>query len=97
MSLKNKIKDKLGEHDPEDVIKAIKIKNNILISIYKLILDKIFTVKKLTKEHKASLEKYTSLFYLTLNEIGLESLENFPFLKAVEVVSILCSYYVVLD
>jgi len=31
MSLKNKIKDKLGEHDPEDVIKAIKIKNNILI------------------------------------------------------------------
>jgi hypothetical protein len=53
-----------------------------------LIFDEIFTADKLTEDHKKTLEKYTSLIHLTLNSIGLTSLENFPNLKNTQIVSI---------
>ena len=40
-----------------------------------------------TEDHKISLELYPSLIYLSLINIGLESLENFPNLKLLEIVS----------
>ena len=97
MSFENEIKEKLGAHNPEEVIKNIKNKNNIYIQIEELILDKIFTSDKLTEEHKTTVEKYTSLIHLTLNSIGLESLENFPNLKNTQIVSILYIYQIYLD
>ena len=87
MSFEKEIKEKLGEHNPEEVIKNTKNKSNILFQIEELILDKIFTAEKLTEDHKKTLEKYTSLIHLTLNQIGLTSLENFPFLKNTQIVS----------
>ena len=80
MSFENEIKEKLGDHNPEEVIK-----------------DRIFTSDKLTEDHKKTLEKYTSLIHLTLNAIGLESLENFPNLKKTQIVSILYIYQIYLD
>ena len=97
MSLENEIKEKLGDHNPEEVIKNTKNKNNIYIQIEELILDRIFTSDKLTEDHKKTLEKYTSLIHLTLNAIGLESLENFPNLKNTQIVSILYIYQIYLD
>jgi len=44
-------------------------------------------VDKFTEEHKKTLEKYSSLIHLTLNDIGLESLENFPKLNEAQIVS----------
>jgi hypothetical protein len=41
----------------------------------------------LTEDHKKTLEKYTSLIHLTLNFVGLTSLENFPSLKEAQIVS----------
>lgn len=97
MSFEKEIKEKLGEHNPEEVIKNTKNKSNILIQIEELILDKIFTTDKLTEDHKTTLEKYTSLIHLTLNSIGLTSLENFPNLKNTQIVSILYFYEIFLD
>jgi hypothetical protein len=44
-------------------------------------------VEEFTEEHKETLEKYTSLIHLTLNEIGLNSLKNFPKLDKAQIVS----------
>ena len=60
-------------------------------------VDKIFTAEKLTEDHKKTLEKYTSLIHLTLNQIGLTSLENFPNLKNTQIVSSLYFYQIFLD
>ena len=51
-----------------------------------LILDNLFKIKVFTEDHKLSLEAYPSLIYLSLINIGLESLENFPNLKFLEIV-----------
>ena len=45
-------------------------------------------MEKFTKDHKKALESYTSLIHLTLNSIGLTSLDNFPNLKAAQIVRI---------
>ena len=63
MSFEKEIKDKLGEHNPEEVIKNTKNKINIIIQIEELILDKIFTADKLTEDHKKTLEKYNIPFF----------------------------------
>lgn len=41
---------------------------------------------KLTEEEKETLEKYTSLIHLTMNDVGLTSLENFPELQNLNIV-----------
>ena len=45
-------------------------------------------MEKFTEDHKKALESYTSLIHLTLNSIGLTSLDNFPNLKAAQIVRI---------
>ena len=87
MSFEKLIIEKLGPHHFEEVTKNRKNKNNILIQIEELLLDEIFTADKLTEDHKNTLEKYTSLIHLTLNSIGLTSLENFPKLENLQIVS----------
>ena len=42
--------------------------------------------EKLSKEEKETLEKYKSLIHLTMNDVGLTSLENFPELKNLKIV-----------
>ena len=93
MSFEKDIKEKLGPHKVEEVIKNNENKNNFLIQIQELILDKIFTLNKLTEDHKNTLEKYTSLIHLTLNLVGLESLENFPKLEEAQIVSKPINYF----
>jgi hypothetical protein len=43
-------------------------------------------LEKFTPDHKAALEKYTSLIHLSMNGVGLNSLENFPQLKELQIV-----------
>ena len=43
-------------------------------------------IKELNKDHQLALEKYKSLYHLSLNNIGLESLKNFPRLKELKIV-----------
>ena len=47
----------------------------------------------MTEDHKNTLEKYTSLIHLTLNLVGLESLENFPKLEEAQIVSKPITYF----
>ena len=93
MSFEAFIVKKLGPHNVEEVIKNKKNKTNILIQIQELILDKIFATTKLSEDHKNTLEKYTSLIHLTLNSVGLQSLENFPHLEEAQIVRIFTNYY----
>ena len=64
--------------------------NNIIIIIIKqiedLVLDKIYKLEKIKEEEKDLFEKFTSLKRLTLNEVGLTSLENFPKLNELQIV-----------
>ena len=46
----------------------------------------MFTTEKLSDDHKKSLESYPELIHLSLNKIGLKSLENFPVLKNLQIV-----------
>ena len=48
----------------------------------------MFKIEKFTEEQKTTLEKYTSLIHLTLNLIGLTSLENFPHLDNVQIIEL---------
>lgn len=41
----------------------------------------------MTEDHKTALEKYSSLIRLSLNKVGLTSLENFPLLNKLRIVS----------
>jgi len=49
-------------------------------------LDNLITTEELNKDHQSVIEKYSSLFRLSLNNIGLSSLQNFPKLKELEIV-----------
>ena len=49
-------------------------------------LDEILNTPKLTEDHKTCLEKYSSLSHLSLNLVGLKSLENFPHLETLKCV-----------
>ena len=65
----------------------IKLGNHIPEEIQELILDSLFIIDRFTDEHKFALQKYTILLHLTMNNIGLTSLENFPELKELQIVS----------
>ena len=43
-------------------------------------------MENFTEDHKKTLESYSSLIHLTLNDIGLISLDNFPNLKEAQIV-----------
>jgi len=45
------------------------------------------SINEFSIDHKMTLEKYSSLYHLSLNNIGLKSLSNFPKLKELEIVS----------
>ena len=65
----------LGEHSPKE--------------IDELVLDNFWKNKEsLTKEEKIGLEQYTNLVHLSLNNLGLKSLENFPAIKGLYYLSI---------
>ena len=66
----------LGNHEPKE--------------IEELNLDK-FTeeIKSLEPYHKEGLELYNNLIHLSLNDIGLENLSNFPEIKCLMILSII--------
>jgi hypothetical protein len=69
------LQNKLGKHSPKE--------------IDELILDYFWTNKKsLTKDEKSGLEQYKNLVHLSLSNIGLKSLENFPCIKDLYYLSI---------
>lgn len=75
MKFLSAIKEKLGEHNVEEVDQ--------------LILDGLFTnIKKFTLDHKESLEKYVDIKHLSLNGFGLSSLENFPRLPKLKILEL---------
>ena len=80
MDFENSLQDKLGEH------KAIEVDE--------LILDDLFeNITSFTKEHKDTLEKYSILVHLSLNGFGLKSLDNFPKLDNLKIVSFIFNLY----
>jgi hypothetical protein len=74
MSFEQTLQEKLGKHIPEE--------------IQELILDTVFKFDKFTEDHKLALQKYTSLIHLSMNGIGLTSLENFPELKDLQILEL---------
>ena len=46
----------------------------------------MLNTEKLSEEEKDLLEKYTSLIHLTMNNVGLTTLANFPELKNLKIV-----------
>ena len=62
--------EKLGEHNPEEV--------------EELIIDGLLKVPVFTEEHKRVLEHYNNLVHLSMNDLGLEQLDNFPKLPLLE-------------
>ena len=70
-----KIQELLGAHKPED--------------IEELILDEISdNIKSFNLDQKESLELYTKLIHLSLNNIGLENLSNLPNIKGLMYLSL---------
>ncbi len=88
MSFEATLQEKLGKHNPEEVIKKSYLfyLYYLFLQIQELILDTVFKLEKFTPDHKAALEKYTSLIHLSMNGVGLISLENFPQLKELQIV-----------
>ena len=82
MSFTDTIKKALGEHKEEDVKFFYNNYNYDRLQI----LDEILKTDKITEDQKQSLEKYTSLVLLTINDVGLSSLENFPHLNELKIV-----------
>lgn len=95
MSFEQLLQDRLGPHRAEEV--TLKIIKHLCIQIQELILDRLFNVDKFTEEHKTTLEKYSSLIHLTLNSVGLTSLENFPQLNDAQIVSNKYNYFLQLS
>ena len=64
------------------------------MQIEELILDGLFKVEEghLTKEHKEDLEKYEKLIHLTMNDVGLKNLKNFPKLPELNIVKKINKY-----
>lgn len=70
-----KLQNTLGHHSPKE--------------IEELVLDNLWDNKEsLTIEVKAGLEQYTNLIHLSLNNLGLKSLKNFPAIKGLYYLSI---------
>mmetsp|Transcript_19221 Transcript_19221/g.19962 ORF Transcript_19221/g.19962 Transcript_19221/m.19962 type:complete len:339 (+) Transcript_19221:1-1017(+) len=69
------LQEKLGKHNPEDVDQ--------------LILDDLFeNVRVLSDEQKEGIEKYKELRHLSLNNLGLACLKNFPNIPVLEVLEV---------
>ncbi len=66
MALEAKLRDKYGEE-----------LNNV-DDVEELILDEIITLEKLSEKDKQFLERFKSLAFLSMNLLGLTSLENLP-------------------
>ena len=74
-SFLKKLQNSFGKHSPKE--------------IDELVLDYFWTNKKsLTKDEKSGLEQYKNLVHLSLSNIGLKSLENFPCIKDLYYLSI---------
>jgi len=74
-SFLKKLQNSLGKHSPKE--------------IDELILDYFWANKKsLSKDEKSGLEQYKNLVHLSLSNIGLKSLENFPYIKDLYYLSI---------
>ncbi len=43
-------------------------------------------IDKFTKDHQITIQSYSSLYHLSLNNIGITSLQNFPNLKELQIV-----------
>lgn len=72
MKFLKQIQSKLGEHEPHEV-------KFYIIQVDELILDDLFeNIENFTEDHKKTLELYDSLEYLSLNGMGLKTLQNFP-------------------
>jgi len=74
MSFETSLQEKLGEHKPGE--------------IQELILDTVFKFDKFTEEHRDVLQKYTALIHLSLNGVGLTSLQNFPLLTELQILEL---------
>ncbi len=74
-SFKKVLQISLGKHNPKQ--------------IEELVLDNFWSNKStFTKEEKLCLEEYKNLIHLSLNNIGLKSLENLPAIKGLYYLSI---------
>lgn len=74
-SFSEKLQEILGSHQPEE--------------IEDLILDEFSKdIKSFTEDQKNGLQLYTNLFHLSLNNIGLENLNNFPQIKSLMILSL---------
>lgn len=69
------LQDKLGVHSPTE--------------IEELILDSLFQeLPRFSLDQKKCLEQYTSLMHLSLNNLGLIKLDNFPYLSGLQVLEL---------
>lgn len=67
------LQKKLGNHNPQQVDQ--------------LLLEDLFNnVSEFTSDHKETLEKYKNMVHLSLNNVGLTSLRNFPKFPNLEIV-----------
>ena len=55
----------------------------------------MFETQKITEDEKNVLEKYKSLKRLSLNDVGLTSLENFPELNELMIVRIILFFNII--
>ncbi len=71
----NELQNLLGKHEPKE--------------IEELNLDKFSEkIKSLEPYHKEGLELYCNLIHLSLNDLGLENLSNFPEIKCLMILSL---------
>ncbi len=71
----NELQNLLGKHEPKE--------------IEELNLDKFSeNIKSLEPYHKEGLELYCNLIHLSLNDLGLENLSNFPEIKCLMILSL---------
>ena len=71
----NELQNLLGKHEPKE--------------IEELNLDKFSeNIKSLEPYHKEGLELYNNLIHLSLNDLGLENLSNFPEIKCLMILSL---------
>ena len=71
----NELQNLLGKHEPKE--------------IEELNLDKFSdNIKSLEPYHKEGLKLYNNLIHLSLNDLGLENLSNFPEIKCLMILSL---------
>lgn len=74
MHLEEILLEKLGEHTPENV--------------EELVIDGLINEPFLTEENKKVLEHYNNLVHLSMNELGLTQLINFPKLPHLQILEL---------